>query len=189
MNDMLIKYFLSSKEKTNLDPSVLNIDNVFKVLNTTFSNWTYEIESVLGNDGNKSVVVALYLPGRIQTGVAKIEEPANKNLDTAICQAILNAISTSYQKGTNIDAKNVGQVPTPVDCERNGNTGNENQKPKKFSNEQINKVKKIKADFNITNDAAFCNLIHSWNPDFTRKEDLTPENIDSFIDWANSTKI
>jgi hypothetical protein len=55
-----------------------------------------------------------------------------------------------------------------------------------FSTEQINAMKKIKADFNILNDDMLGNYINSWNPKLSKKSDLTPENVNGFIQWAEN---
>lgn len=55
-----------------------------------------------------------------------------------------------------------------------------------FTEAQINAVKQIKTNFNITTDESFGNLINAWNKKFTSKRDLTADNVDSFITWANN---
>lgn len=60
------------------------------------------------------------------------------------------------------------------------------QKPVKFTKEQVDAVNKIKTDFNIINNEMFGNYVNSWDPKLSRKSDLTPANVDSFIKWANS---
>lgn len=54
-----------------------------------------------------------------------------------------------------------------------------------FTEAQINAVRQIKAKFNITEEERFSSLINAWNKKYTSKKDLTPENVDSFIKWAN----
>lgn len=55
-----------------------------------------------------------------------------------------------------------------------------------FTQEQINAINDFKQRLNITNDTMLGNYINSWNNKFSKKEDLTPANIDSFIEWTHS---
>lgn len=70
--------------------------------------------------------------------------------------------------------------------------GINNQQPapqqihKAYTQEQINAINQIKAKFNITTDEQLGNLVNAWNTKYTNKKDLTPDNIDSFISWANN---
>lgn len=55
-----------------------------------------------------------------------------------------------------------------------------------FTQEQINAINEFKQRLNITNDIMLGNYINSWDNKLSKKEDLTPANIDSFIEWAHS---
>lgn len=55
-----------------------------------------------------------------------------------------------------------------------------------FTQEQINAINDFKQRLNITNDTMLGNYINSWNNKFSKKEDLTPANIDSFIEWTHN---
>ena len=55
-----------------------------------------------------------------------------------------------------------------------------------FTQSQINAINEFKQKMNITNDALLGNYINSWDNKLSRKEDLTPANIDSFIQWTQS---
>ena len=55
-----------------------------------------------------------------------------------------------------------------------------------FTQDQINGINEFKKTMNITNDAMLGNYINAWNNKLYRKEDLTPENINSFIEWTKS---
>ena len=55
-----------------------------------------------------------------------------------------------------------------------------------FTQEQINEINNFKQRLNITNDTMLGNYINSWDNKFSKKEDLTPANIDSFIEWTHS---
>ena len=55
-----------------------------------------------------------------------------------------------------------------------------------FTQEQINAINEFKQRMNITNDALLGSFINSWDSKLSRKEDLTPANIDSFIEWTKS---
>lgn len=60
-----------------------------------------------------------------------------------------------------------------------------NNNPKGFTPEQIQKVNQFKKDFDIVDDAMFANFVNSWNSNYHSKKDLTPENVDEFLQWAN----
>ena len=55
-----------------------------------------------------------------------------------------------------------------------------------FTQDQINAINEFKRKMNITNDAMLGNYINSWDNKLSRKEDLNPSNIDSFIQWTQS---
>lgn len=55
-----------------------------------------------------------------------------------------------------------------------------------FTQDQINAINDFKRKMNITNDAMLGNYINSWDNKLSRKEDLNPSNIDSFIQWTQS---
>lgn len=55
-----------------------------------------------------------------------------------------------------------------------------------FTQNQITAINEFKQRLNITNDAILGNYINSWNNKLSRKEDLTPANIDSFIEWTQT---
>lgn len=55
-----------------------------------------------------------------------------------------------------------------------------------FTQEQINAINEFKQRLNITNDAMLGNYINSWDNKYSNKKDLTPANIDSFIEWTKS---
>lgn len=55
-----------------------------------------------------------------------------------------------------------------------------------FTQDQINAINDFKQRLNITNDALFGSYINSWNSKLSKKEDLTPENIDLFIEWTHT---
>ena len=55
-----------------------------------------------------------------------------------------------------------------------------------FTQEQINAIKEFKEKMNITSDAVLCSYINSWDSKLSKKEDLTPDNIDAFIEWTKN---
>lgn len=55
-----------------------------------------------------------------------------------------------------------------------------------FTQVQINAINEFKQRMNITSDAMLGNYINSWNNKLSKKEDLNPENIDSFIQWTQT---
>lgn len=54
-----------------------------------------------------------------------------------------------------------------------------------FSQYQVDQINEFKKKFEIINDTMFGNYINLWNDNFTRKDQLTPQNIDDFIKWGN----
>ncbi len=55
-----------------------------------------------------------------------------------------------------------------------------------FTQNQIVAMNEFKQRLNITNDAMLGNYINSWDNKLSKKEDLTPTNIDSFIEWTHT---
>lgn len=55
-----------------------------------------------------------------------------------------------------------------------------------FTQNQIKAINDFKARLNITNDTMLGNYINSWDNKLSKKEDLTPSNIDAFIEWTKS---
>lgn len=55
-----------------------------------------------------------------------------------------------------------------------------------FTQQQINAINEFKQKLGITSDAILGNYINSWDNKLSRKEDLTPANIDSFIQWTQT---
>lgn len=55
-----------------------------------------------------------------------------------------------------------------------------------FTQAQINAMNEFKQKMSITNDSLLCSYINSWNNKLSKKEDLTPENIDAFIEWTKA---
>lgn len=55
-----------------------------------------------------------------------------------------------------------------------------------FTQSQIAAMNEFKQRLNITNDAMLGNYINSWDNKLSKKEDLNPTNIDSFIEWTHT---
>lgn len=55
-----------------------------------------------------------------------------------------------------------------------------------FTQEQIQAINNFKQQMGITDDAVLCNYINAWDNKLSKKTDLTPNNIDSFIEWTKS---
>jgi len=68
-------------------------------------------------------------------------------------------------------------APTPVQPQNTING---------FTQEQIQAINNFKQQMGITDDAVLCNYINAWNNKFSKKTDLNPSNIDSFIEWTKS---
>lgn len=57
---------------------------------------------------------------------------------------------------------------------------------KGFSQHQIDRLNKFKADFDIINDEMFGNYVNTWNKTLTSKKDITPANANDFLAWAEN---
>ena len=53
-----------------------------------------------------------------------------------------------------------------------------------FTQEQIQAINEFKQKFSITSDEVLGNYINAWDNKYSRKEDLTPDNINSFLAWT-----
>lgn len=73
-----------------------------------------------------------------------------------------------------------GGTPTSAPVQQPQNTVNG------FTQEQIQAINNFKQQMGITDDAVLCNYINAWDNKLSKKTDLTPNNIDSFIEWTKS---
>lgn len=71
----------------------------------------------------------------------------------------------------------------PVNPNNNGQQNIGQPQPRTFTPEQIAAVNAFKADADIQNDEQFGKWVNTWNPLFTSKKDLTPDNVDAFLQW------
>lgn len=55
-----------------------------------------------------------------------------------------------------------------------------------FSQRQVDRVNAFKTKFDVVNDTMFNNWIHAWNPNITSKAQLTPMNVESFLQWTTT---
>lgn len=69
-------------------------------------------------------------------------------------------------------------IPSKSTQSQKGNLG--------FTQEQIQGINDFKQKFNIMTDDVLNNYINAWDNKYTKKSDLTPENINSFLDWTLS---
>jgi len=53
-----------------------------------------------------------------------------------------------------------------------------------FTQHQIDRMNQFKKDQEIINSEMFGNYVHMWNPNFVSKMQITPENIEDFLAWA-----
>lgn len=60
-----------------------------------------------------------------------------------------------------------------------------NPKLKGFSQHQVDRMNKFKTDFEITNDNMFGNYINTWDSHLSSKNDITPQNVNAFLQWAD----
>jgi hypothetical protein len=83
--------------------------------------------------------------------------------------------------------QNNGVPQFPQQPQQNmGNIGYDEPNPqlKGFTQRQIDRLNQIKKDFEIVNDAMFDNYVQTWNPAFSKKSDIIPSNVESFLTWA-----
>lgn len=57
---------------------------------------------------------------------------------------------------------------------------------KGFSQRQIDRLNKFKADFDIMNDEMFGNYVNTWDKSLTSKKDITPANANAFLSWVEN---
>lgn len=55
-----------------------------------------------------------------------------------------------------------------------------------YTQAQIDRMNKFKQDFDITNDQMFGNYVNTWDKRLSSKKDITPQNIDAFLDWTDT---
>ena len=55
-----------------------------------------------------------------------------------------------------------------------------------YTQTQMNRMAKFKTDFEILNNEMFDNYVTTWDSKLTGKHDITPQNIDAFLDWTES---
>lgn len=56
---------------------------------------------------------------------------------------------------------------------------------KGFSQHQIDRLNKFKKDYDILNDDMFNNYVRTWDKTLSGKRDITPNNVESFLEWVN----
>ena len=59
-----------------------------------------------------------------------------------------------------------------------------NPKLRGFTQHQIDRLNKLKQDLGISSDHMFGNYVHTWNATLSKKSDITPDNVEAFLDWA-----
>lgn len=57
------------------------------------------------------------------------------------------------------------------------------QQKKEYTQQQLARVAAFKQNAGVVNDEQFAKWVNTWNPNFTSKRDLTPDNIDDFLNW------
>lgn len=74
----------------------------------------------------------------------------------------------------------------PQQPQQNSDVGYDtpNPKLKGFTQHQIDRMNKIKQELEIVNDQMFDNYVQTWNPSLSRKADIIPSNVESFLAWA-----
>lgn len=192
MNDVLVKHYLGMPSLTDAQINPLkNVKpdtNYISLLNKGGFDWTFEItyERTL-EGGTYDITVALYLPGKIQTGVGSAESKNARKLavQNAIKYAcLINGIGTNITKADEQDKPTKNESKPPAVEDGNKPSG----AVSKFTPEQIAGMKKIKEDYSITSDDMLLSYLKSWNKDIKSKKDLTPDNIDDFITWMENTE-
>lgn len=58
------------------------------------------------------------------------------------------------------------------------------QTPMQFTTEQIQRMNNFKQKFGVKNDADFGKYINAWDKKYTSKKDITPANIESFLQYV-----
>lgn len=128
-------------------------------------------------------------PQQTETGHTRTYQPLSQ-------EQILNMVQeenkiTTAEQFTNDPREEIPFDEVDLDIEElnklvSGKTNSQNQQQTShgFTQEQINAINEFKRNLGITDDISFGKYINAWNGKYTRKEDLNPSNIDSFIEWT-----
>jgi hypothetical protein len=211
MNVALVQHYMSlapiSVEYQNyLCNKLVKSDMIINLLNDLNINWAYEIEreDYLEDGTAYHVVITLYLPGFIRTGVGMANTDfGREHKFSAIQKAILNACSTFARRvggktnsqdvksdtGLNDSSKNQVDKVQEMTSQDSKPASQSQQPPANnhgFTDEQIQGMKDFKAQYEVETDDQFARYLTMWNPNVTSKRQLTPQNIDSFLDWVKN---
>jgi hypothetical protein len=200
MNELLLNTYLGgdmyknyAKELREIAAEKIKTENPIDVINSKGIPWSYEIlkEEISEDLGPRSlhITVAVYLPQIVRIGVGS-SKLTKKEVDliarkVVIKDAINNALSTlgmEYNEFTFTQAhiSPVNNAPVTHQTEEQRHTTGEK---KKFSKEQVERVNRLKAKLNIKTDEEFNKYLQRWNANIKTKSQLTPDNIDDFLDF------
>lgn len=203
MNSYLTQYFLNlpmiTIEQQNI-LSLTNDNNCITKINNLNMNWSYEIlsEKYVEDETGYCVTIALYLPGYVRTGVGMSHTDfGREHKFNAIKKAICNACSTFNRLSDNCntsehvisDTKQNNNTNNAV-SDKNGINNNISSNNKlEFTQAQVDNIIQFKKDYAIANDEQFARYLTMWNPKVITKFQLTPNNIDSFIEWVKNLSV
>lgn len=89
-------------------------------------------------------------------------------------------------------AAEMGFPQTPVEqnsqsipqSQQNSDYDAPQERLKGFSQHQVDRLNKFKKDFEILNDSMFDNYVNTWDKNLRSKKDITPQNVELFLSWA-----
>lgn len=195
MNDALVKHYLAMPAiPTDVinSMSVVKADNAhISLLNDSKLSWTYEIlgEEYIDDGTSYHVTIALYLPGIIRIGVGKSNTDFNKEHKFyAISKAIrlaCNLMRIGVTVNPNYQVKPVTSSQ-PVNTDTPITQSNNANQQVDYSKEQIDRIKQFKIQYKVEDNDQFMKYVTAWNKDITSKSQLTPFNINGFLDFIDS---
>jgi transketolase len=100
-------------------------------------------------------------------------------------EAINNALSTigiAYESFS-LPTKQAETTPAPAPQPQGDNEQPQKHTNGKFTKEQIERVNKLKSKLEIKSDEEFNKYLQRWNSDIISKRQLTPDNIDDFLNF------
>ena len=99
------------------------------------------------------------------------------------CSREMERVNGFTQSPQQLPPNTAPQTPVQQNAESIG-YDEPNPRLKGFTQHQIDRLNKIKKDFEIVNDAMFDNYVQTWNPALSKKSDIIPSNVESFLAWA-----
>ena len=129
-------------------------------------------------------------PGKINTSAEFVNAKDDKGMPTET--VLFENVTKEGAKDILIDKDGKKCTIETYDPERdkkpvNKPTASVSSAPKKFTPEQIKRLRNIQVEHEIQNAEEFGRYVHSWSAGkLSSKSDITPENADSFLEYMDS---